>query len=121
LAHVDEAVTLARRTGEGWTDPLLHRIRGDILLKADSGHPVRAEDAYRVAISIARDRGARSFALQAALRLAKLYQSTGRAVEAHAVLGPVLEGFSPTDQMPEIAEAQALLAAIEAGAHVRHE
>jgi hypothetical protein len=37
------------------------------------------------------------------------------------VLGPALEGFSPTPEMPEIAEAQALLVAIEAGAHVRRE
>ena len=56
--------------------------------------------------------GARSFGLQAALKLAKLYQSTGRPVEAHDVLAPALEGFSPTPEMPEIAEAQALLAAL---------
>ena len=44
--------------------------------------------------------------------LAKLYRSTGRPADAHAVLAPALEGFSPTPQMPEIAEAQALLAAL---------
>jgi len=32
------------------------------------------------------------------------------AVEAHTVLAPALEGFAPTPEMPEIAEAQALLA-----------
>jgi hypothetical protein len=48
--------------------------------------------------------------LQAALALAKLYQSTARPAEAHAALEPALEGFSPTPEMPEIAEAQALLA-----------
>jgi hypothetical protein len=42
--------------------------------------------------------------------LAKLYHSTSRQVEAHTVLAPTLEGFSPTLEMPEIAEAQALLA-----------
>ena len=36
-----------------------------------------------------------------------------RPVEAHAVLAPALEGFAPTPEMPEIAEAQALLAAVE--------
>ena len=46
------------------------------------------------------------------LSLAKLYQSTGRPADAHAVLAPALEGFSPTPEMPEIAEAQALLAAL---------
>jgi hypothetical protein len=37
-------------------------------------------------------------------------QSNGRAAEAHAVLASALEGFSPTPEMPEIAEAEALLA-----------
>ena len=40
------------------------------------------------------------------------YQSTARPAEAHAVLAPALGGFSPTSEMPEIAEAQALLAAL---------
>ena len=53
--------------------------------------------------------GTRSFELRAALALAKLYQSTARPVEAHGVLAPALKGFSPTPEMPEIAEAQALL------------
>ena len=30
------------------------------------------------------------------LSLAKLYQSTGRPVDAHAILAPALEGFAPT-------------------------
>jgi hypothetical protein len=46
------------------------------------------------------------------LSLARLYQSTGRPAEAHAVLAPAVEGFAPTPQMPEIAEAQALLRAV---------
>jgi hypothetical protein len=32
-----------------------------------------------------------------------------RPAEAHAALAPALEGFSPTPEMPEIAEAQALM------------
>jgi len=34
------------------------------------------------------------------------------------VLAPALEGFSPTPEFPEIEEALALLAALEAGAHL---
>ena len=59
--------------------------------------------------------------LQAALALAKLYQSTGRPADAHAVLAPALEGFAPTPEMPEIAEAQALLAALAETDEVRAE
>jgi len=40
------------------------------------------------------------------------YQSTKRAADANAALAPALEGFSPTPEFPEIAEAQALLAAL---------
>ena len=101
--------------------PHLHRLRGDILLKSDPRNPALAKDAYLTAIAVAKQRGARSWELLAALSLAKLYQSTGRAANAHAILAPALEGFSPTPEMPEIAEAQALLVAIEAGAHVRRE
>ena len=112
---------IAEETGEHITDPYLHRLRGDILLKRDPANPAPAEEAYRTSIAVAKEQGARSFELLAALSLAKLYQSTGRLADAHAVLAPALEGFSPTPEMPEIAEAQALLVAIEAGAHVRHE
>ena len=68
-----------------------------------------AEQAFRAAIAIAKQQGARSLGLQASLALAKVYQSTDRLIEAHVVLAPALEGFSPTPEMPEIAEARALL------------
>jgi tetratricopeptide (TPR) repeat protein len=112
LHRIDEALALASETGEHWTDALLHRLRGDILLKRDLADPAPAEDAYQTAIAIAKQQGARSYELLASLALAKLYQSTARPVEAHAILAPALEGFSPTPEMPEIAEAQALLATL---------
>jgi hypothetical protein len=63
----------------------------------------------RSAIAVAQRQGTRAFELRAAPSLAKLYQSTGRPADAHAVLAPALEGFAPTPEMPEIAEAQALM------------
>ena len=61
---------------------------------------------------MAQQQKARSFELRAALSLAKLYQSTGRVAEAHAVLAPALQSFSPTPEFLEIEEAQTLLAAL---------
>ena len=52
---------------------------------------------------------ARRDLLLASLSLAKLYQSTARPADAHAVLAAAREGLTPTLEMPEIAEAQALL------------
>ena len=78
-----------------------------------------AENAFRAAVTVATEQGARSYRLQATLLLAKLYQSTSRLAEAHAVLAPALEGFAPTPEMPEIAEAQALLTALAATDEVK--
>src|SRR6516162_7543330 len=55
---------------------------------------------------------ARSFELRAAPCLAKLYRAANRDADAHAVLAPAVEGFPPTEQFPELTEAQALLAAV---------
>jgi predicted ATPase len=109
LVRIDEALALAVQTGERWTDALLHRIRGKILLMLDPANAAHAEEAFCAAIAVAQAQQARSFELQAALALAKLYQSTNRPGEARAILTPALEGFAPTLEMPEIAEAQALM------------
>jgi predicted ATPase len=121
LARVDEAFRLSNQVEHRCSLPFLHRLRGEILLKLDPADPAPAEADYRVAIAIAKEQGARSPVLLASLSLAKLYQLTGRPIDAHAVLAPALEGFSPTPEMPEIAEAMALLVAIQAGAEARHE
>ena len=52
--------------------------------------------------------------VRAALCLAKFYRSTGRDADAHAAFGPVLEGFAPTPEFPQIAEALEFVAAIKA-------
>jgi hypothetical protein len=87
----------------------LHRARGEILLKQNPANPAPAEDAYRTSIAIAKQQEARSYELLASLSLTRLYRLTDRPSDAHAILAPALEGFFPTPEMPEIAEAQALL------------
>ena len=112
VAILDEALATCDRTGSRAFEAELHRARGEILLKRDPANPAPAEEAFLTAIAIAKQQGARSFELRAALCLAKLYRSTARPAKAHAVLAPALEGFPPTPEMPEIAEAQALLTAL---------
>jgi predicted ATPase len=121
LARVDEAFGLANQVELRCSFPFLHRLRGNILVRHEPANPAPAEEAFKVAIAVAREQGARSPVLLASLALAKLYQSTARSVEAHAVLAPALEGFSPTPEMPEIAEAQALLAALAEADEVKAE
>ena len=121
LASIDRAIELARAGDIRYIDALLYRIRGDILLKADPANPARAEETFLTAVSVAREQGARGFGLEAALALAKFYQSTNRAADAHDILGPALEGFSPTPEFPQTAEAKALFEALAETEEVRAE
>jgi class 3 adenylate cyclase/tetratricopeptide (TPR) repeat protein len=107
LVAVDEALSCAGETGRVSDDAFLNRLRGEMLLKLDSHSP--AEDVLRTAVAIGKEQGSRTYELFAALALAKLYESTGRPVDARGVLAPALEGFSATTEMPEISEAQALM------------
>ena len=112
LSMIDAAIPEADSIGERHYDAESHGIRGEILLKRDLAKTAPAEEAFLTAIAVAQQQKARSFELRAALALAKLYQSTNRAADAHAVLAPALESFSPTPEFPEIEEARALLAAL---------
>jgi predicted ATPase len=112
LATLDAALADTQRNGQRCFDAELHRTRGEVLLKQDSANPLPAEDAFLTAIAVAQHQKARSFELRGALALAKLYSATSREADAHAALGPALEGFSPTVEFPEIAEARALFEAL---------
>ena len=112
LALIDEALVMSQEGGDRLYDSNLHRLRGNILLKREPANPEQTEDAFKTSLAIAKQQGAWTFELLASFALAKLYQSAARLVEAHAVLAPALEGFSPTPEMPVIAKAQTLLAAL---------
>jgi adenylate cyclase len=110
LADLDDALATAERLGFRTFEAELHRARGELMLGRDADSPELAERPFKTAIAVAHEQGARSFQLRAALSLARLYRSTARPAEARAVLAPALEGFSPTPEMPEIAEAMLLSA-----------
>jgi len=112
LRRLDDALAELEATENRWYEAEMHRIRGEILLKRDPANTAAAERALQTAIAIAQSQKARSFELRAALSLAKLYRATNRDADAHAVLAPAVEGFPPTQQFPELTEAQTLLSAL---------
>jgi predicted ATPase len=118
LATLEEALDGFDRTGQRWFNAEIHRMRGEILLELNPADPALAANAFLTAVSVAQAQKTCSFELRAALALAKLYQSSGRAVDADAVLAPALEGFSPTPEMPEIEQALAFVGDIEARAQL---
>jgi class 3 adenylate cyclase/tetratricopeptide (TPR) repeat protein len=119
LASIEHAISETERTGQRWNEADSHRVRGQILLTHDPANTLPAEDAFLTAIAVARKQKARSFELRAALPLARLYQSSSRAREAHGVLAPALDGFSPTPEFPEIEEAQKFLGTLTEDEQVR--
>jgi tetratricopeptide (TPR) repeat protein len=112
LASIDAALAEAQRTGEHRYTAESHRIRGNILLRRDAADVAGAEQAFRTALEVAQQQGARSFAMRAALALADLLRASGREAEAAAVLAPALDGFRPSPELPEIEQAQTLLCAL---------
>jgi predicted ATPase len=112
LVRIDQALALANETGQRQYTALLARIRGEILLKLGPAKAKSAEDSFLNSIAIAHQQGARTDRLHASLTLAKHNAATSRAADAYAVLAPALEGFMPTPELPEIEEAQTLLAAL---------
>jgi len=120
LRRLDLALAALGRTDERLYEAEMHRIRGEILLRRDPADTAAAEQSLQAAIAIAQSQKARSFELRAALSLAKLYCTANRDADAHTVLAPAVEGFPPTEQFPELAEAQTLLAALVQSDKVRN-
>jgi predicted ATPase len=121
LATIDAVIAETELRGQRSFESESHRVRGEILLKCDPADAAPAEEAFLTAIAVAQQQKARSFELRAALSLARLYQSTNRHADAHAVLAPALEGFSPTPEFPEVAEAQAHRATLSEMEEVKKE
>jgi class 3 adenylate cyclase/tetratricopeptide (TPR) repeat protein len=73
------------------------------------GDAAAAATLYRQAIAIAEQQGALLYSLRAATRLARLYQSQGRADEANAVLQPIYARFTEGFDYPDLVRARSVL------------
>jgi thioredoxin-like negative regulator of GroEL len=105
-----DALDLSAKTGFAWLDAEARRVAGDILARRGDVEAAVAE--LTASLDLAKSEGARAFELRAALALAKLYQSTGRPDDAHAVLAHAPAGVAPTLEFHEIEQAQTLLAVL---------
>src|SRR5262249_12413439 len=111
LRRLDNALAESERTEQRWCEAEMHRIRGEILLKRDPAD-TSAHEYLQQPIAFGQAPRARSFDLRPALSLEKLSRAANRDPVAHAVLARAVEGFPPTEQFPELTEAQTLLAAL---------
>ena len=107
MTQLDDALEIVERTGESWFAAKLYRHKGQLLLR--QGHAEAAEELYQKALSIAREQGAKSWELRAAVSLARLRRDRGRRAEARDLLAPVYGWFTEGFGMPDLKEAKLLL------------
>jgi class 3 adenylate cyclase/predicted ATPase len=109
---LDDALQIARRTGERWLEAELNRHKGELLLR--QGYSEAAEDLYHNALSIAAEQAAKLWELRAAVNLARLRRDQGRQAEARELLAPIYGWFTEGFDTPDLKEAKALLDALSA-------
>jgi predicted ATPase len=96
-------------TGERRWEAELHRLKGELLLAYSAGHDAEAATCFRQALDIARQQQAKSWELQAAMSLSRLWQQHGKRDEARALLTPIYGWFTEGFDTADLQEAKALL------------
>jgi predicted ATPase len=93
---------VAERGGERWYVAELLRIKGELLLQEAADQSISAaEYCFHGALEVARQQGALSWELRAALSLARLRVRQERQHDVREILapvyGPFAEGFETAD------------------------
>jgi predicted ATPase len=112
LVVINEAQELAETTGHRTYLAEVYRIKGYVLLQRDAQHG-NGEEYFLKAIDVARSQAAKSWELRAATSLARLWQSLGRATEAHDLLAPVHDWFTEGFDTKDLIDARSLLDELE--------
>jgi hypothetical protein len=107
---VAEAAQIAERNLESWCNAEIERERGELLL-LDSSDDAReqAVAAFRRAIHIAADQGARMLELRASVALARLWARCSERKKALEVLTPIYDWFTQGFDTPDLRRARTLL------------
>ena len=113
LSSINWALERINQSGEASHSAEIHRIHGDILLRADSGNSALAEKAYLDALDIARRQKAKSWELRASTSLVKLWKQQAKRKQAHDLLKPVYDWFTEGFDTKDLKEAKALLEDLE--------
>jgi predicted ATPase len=106
---ISDALSASETTGERWCDAETYRIAADIALTSPDSDPARIDAYLDRALCVAREQGAASLELRAAISLARLWHNRGRRLDALNLLAPVFERFTEGFQTTDLVEAKSLL------------
>jgi class 3 adenylate cyclase/predicted ATPase len=130
LKVLSEALEIARRTGERYSEAELYRLKGELSLQSrqvktsqgksgvpNTQHPTpstqaeaEAEACFQQAIEVARQQQAKALELRAVMSLSRLWQSRGKKAEARQMLADIYGWFTEGFETKDLQEAKALLA-----------
>ncbi|WP_245330429.1 adenylate/guanylate cyclase domain-containing protein [Bradyrhizobium sp. AS23.2] len=79
LEILREQIVWTEQSGQHWLDAELHRVQATLMLRRDPSNVSRAEESFNRALEIAKGQQTKTFELRAALGLARLYSTNGRA------------------------------------------
>ena len=107
---IDEAITLAARSGEFWCMPELLRIKGRVLsFTCSAGATSAVEDQYLQALELARRQGALSWELRAVISLAEFWGQRGEGERAEDFLSSTYSRFEEGFETRDVQNARSLL------------
>jgi predicted ATPase len=90
---IGEATARVEATKEKWAEAEIHRLAGEIALRAPLPDAAGAEARFNAALAIARRQQAKSWELRTATSYARLMRDQGRR-EAHDLLAPIYAWLS---------------------------
>jgi predicted ATPase len=94
IAAGDGTVTAIEQRGDLFILPELLRVRGSILMSAQTAEPAEAEQCFQSALDLAAHQRALAWELRAATNLARLRLDRGHRDEARKVPYPVYDRFA---------------------------
>ena len=110
LKLLTEANQIAERSRETWCNAMLELERGELLLldvSEEAGG--EADAAFKHAIDIAVDHGAKTLELRASVARARHYAQQGKDQKALDMLSPIYSWFSQGFETPDLLQAKMLL------------
>jgi predicted ATPase len=109
VAALEEAVSIMTRTGEGFAESEIYRLKGEVELQLGRSNFDSAALWFDRAIDAARKRSARIAELRATANLARLLAEQHRGDEARAMLAEIYDWFTEGFDTPDLKNAKALL------------
>jgi predicted ATPase len=112
LHLLPEALAMMDTTGERSAAAELHRLHGELRLRQPVPEAQAAEACFQQALAVAQRQQAKSWELQAAISLSRLWQRQGKRAEARELLAEIYGWFTEGFDTADLQDARALLEAL---------